>query len=668
LLSIKKQGGYTEDHWHRAMKEVVVPVTMTSLVNVSMFAVLNVSDIPAVYLTAQVASYCVIALFLSVMFCFPAWCYLDLKRQEAGRMDVLFCLKSSDTVQVEVQKEDFREIYLYDYFYKPIVFGKLRYVSHFIIVVASLALFVVGAWGVTEREVGLGLEDFFPDTNPAGRWATLRTEYLASWSVGINWGALDYTDPDTQMKMIKQFEGIVATPYIAEIDTKQLWMANFLIWTSRHCSENFDRQEFETLKCGRDQLFEEPDSYCAGSWASNEFDLREKFIANLTDNTCRPFEGGICRPGSQMHPLDLADIGLDEESAKGMSFCPVAKDWSDEKWQFCLRQWRIITGGSGRLILEKDSATNTSCSGVHNSDDKLQWPLPFSAGPTMFAFDLGSHQATLEMMEETSICDEDKELHCWMSGIPFDYWTQYEDIFKVLIELGGYATAAGAFISFIFLLGTFMHEGHHTMGDIVGGSIIGSLLIAMTMVLSLVTVVGLSILVDVNLTGFSTMSFVLSVGFAVEYSVHIVSRWMRADMSHSTSLDRVEYTMSFLMLPTFMSFVSSTIGVICLAFTEFEFNRVFFFKPLIIVMFVSYWYGCWFLPVLLSYLDFDMVKMGEPAPAEAEQQPKVLDDGDSGDSDQLAKDDGDSDGNGQVAKDDAQSNVSPTTHNALESS
>jgi predicted RND superfamily exporter protein len=224
LLSIKKAGGYTEEHWQNAMKEVVIPVTMTSLVNVSMFAVLNVSDIPAVYLTAQVACYCVIALFLSVMFCFPAYCYLDLKR---------FCLKSSDPVQV--QKEDFREIYLYDYFYKPIVFGKFRRFSHLIILMISLALVAVGSWGITEREVGLGLEDFFPDTNPAGRWATLRTEYLASWSVGVNWGALDYTDPNTQMKMIKQFEGIVATRNIAEIDTKQLWMANFLIWTSRHC-------------------------------------------------------------------------------------------------------------------------------------------------------------------------------------------------------------------------------------------------------------------------------------------------------------------------------------------------------------------------------------------------------------------------------------------------
>merc|ERR1712141_239354 len=105
------------------------------------------------------------------------------------------------------------------------------------------------------------------------------------------------------------------------------------------------------------------------------------------------------------------------------------------------------------------------------------------------------------------------------------------------------------------------------------------------------------------------MSYVLSVGFAVEYSVHIVSRWLFASPEYSTSLERVENAMEFLMLPTFMSFISSTIGVACLAFTEFEFNEIYFFRPLFIVMFVTYFYGCWWLPVFLTLIDFDFVKL-----------------------------------------------------------
>ena len=107
------------------------------------------------------------------------------------------------------------------------------------------------------------------------------------------------------------------------------------------------------------------------------------------------------------------------------------------------------------------------------------------------------------------------------------------------------------------------------------------------------------------------MSFVLSVGFAVEYSVHIVARFLKADSQLETGLDRVKYTMSFLMLPTFMSFGSSLIGVICLAFTQFEFSFTFFFKPLIILMFVTYFYGCWWLPAVLTLVNWDIVKFGK---------------------------------------------------------
>jgi hypothetical protein len=200
------------------------------------------------------------------------------------------------------------------------------------------------------------------------------------------------------------------------------------------------------------------------------------------------------------------------------------------------------------------------------------------------------------------------------SGIPFDYWTQYEDIFTVLVELSLAASAVGFGISWGFLFAKLSFEKRHAQRKIFWGSLIGALLITGTILTSLVTVIGLSVLADVSLTGFSNMSFVLSVGFAVEYSVHVVARWIRADNSMTTSLERVKHTMSFLMLPTFMSFVSSTIGVVCLAFTDFEFNQVFFFRPLLIVMMVTYFVGCYSLPVFLTYLDFEVCRLGKTVP------------------------------------------------------
>lgn len=186
-------------------------------------------------------------------------------------------------------------------------------------------------------------------------------------------------------------------------------------------------------------------------------------------------------------------------------------------------------------------------------------------------------------------------------GAPYDYWSQYIGIFETFVEIAGYAVAVGFVISFLFLVVTFSAEQHLSTGKTMVGAFVGSALITVTTIISLVSAAGLSVLAGVKLTGFSNMSIVLSVGFSVEYSVHVVARWLRAEPT-LLGLERVRHTMSFLFLPTFMSFLSSLIGVACLAFTEFEFNEIFFFRPLILVMVVTYFFGCWWLPVLVSVI------------------------------------------------------------------
>jgi len=609
LLSLREQQGYDKSSFLAAMKEVLVPVTMTSLVNAGMFATMNVNDIPAIYLTAQVALISVVFLYLTIILCFPAWCWIDMQRQKSGRHDILFFKKSTmESGEGEVRRNHWAD-FLFEKIYKPIILGpsKLRIVGHVVIWAVALALIAIGSFGLTERKVGLGLEDFIPEDNQANRWATVSSEELAAWPIQINWGPVDYAKPETQMRMLQQFEDVVATGHVAEIDTKMLWMANFLIWSSLHCTENFDREDLDVLECGHDQVFEDG-STCSGAWLANTYNLREKTFADDTSDVCSAFQGGICRPTSQMHTSDLAELGINANT--GGSWCPVIDNWSDEKLGFCLRQWRRFGGGGGGLVLLNETGTSAGCAGEFYSDEAVRVPIPISSSPTMYAYDLLTHERTLEMLEETrALCDDDEELHCFLSGTPYDYWSQYLGIFGTFVEIAGYAVAVGFIIAFLFLVVTFSGEQHLSTWQTMVGAFVGSSLISITTIISLVSVAGLSVLAGVKLTGFSNMSIVLSVGFSVEYSVHVVARWLRAEPG-LLGLERVQHTMSFLFLPTFMSFLSSLIGVACLAFTEFEFNEVFFFRPLILVMTVTYFFGCWWLPVLLCNIKGDAVKMG----------------------------------------------------------
>ena len=63
---------------------------MTSLVNASMFVVMNIIGIGDVFKTAQAALISNIFDTLQYYF-FPAYCYLDLKRKEKGGFVVLVC-------------------------------------------------------------------------------------------------------------------------------------------------------------------------------------------------------------------------------------------------------------------------------------------------------------------------------------------------------------------------------------------------------------------------------------------------------------------------------------------------------------------------------------------------------------------------------------------------
>jgi hypothetical protein len=117
-----------------------------------------------------------------------------------------------------------------------------------------------------------------------------------------------------------------------------------------------------------------------------------------------------------MFDADLQAAGYDPVLDNTTVWCPVM-DWGDDKFLFCMTQWRNITNFSGgRFVFESEEASPTECAGESYRDQQLQFPIPFSSGPTMFSFDLFSHELTLQMLGQTrDVCDRG-ELHCWMTG------------------------------------------------------------------------------------------------------------------------------------------------------------------------------------------------------------------------------------------------------------
>jgi hypothetical protein len=120
---------------------------------------------------------------------------------------------------------------------------------------------------------------------------------------------------------------------------------------------------------------------------------------------------------------------------------------------------------------------------------------------------------------------------------------QYLGIVDILVELAGYSTLVGVGISFLFLFVSFQHENHHPTFKIFIGSLMGAVLIAITIIALLVAVDGLGILAGFNLTGLLNMFLVWGLTWNIPFTL-----WS-TDNSGVGGVERVHFTMLFLMLP-----------------------------------------------------------------------------------------------------------------------
>jgi len=280
------------------------------------------------------------------------------------------------------------------------------------------------------------------------------------------------------------------------------------------------------------------------------------------------------------------------------SGCPVFENLHGTAYASCFKQWTVQSAGYG------------PAAGVNLDDDGgLVLPIKQSAangGGVMFGTGLVDTDAYVKLIKDArAIVDNHpactRPEDCLMAGTPFEYWEQYLDLINVMFLLGGVATALAFIISFAFLLLELTLSGRGTPMQRLVSSAVGALLISFWSVASMGTVVGFCGLADIQLSSFTAMSALISTGLAVEFSVHVVHRFIEAPPDKSGA-DRVDYAMEWLFKPTFLAFVTSAIGVGMMGLSEFEFVKMYFFGPLMIAVLATYFYGIFAMPALLCFL------------------------------------------------------------------
>eukprot|EP00051_Salpingoeca_urceolata_P002049 m.46499 g.46499 ORF g.46499 m.46499 type:complete len:867 (+) comp11864_c0_seq1:209-2809(+) len=95
--------------------------------------------------------------------------------------------------------------------------------------------------------------------------------------------------------------------------------------------------------------------------------------------------------------------------------------------------------------------------------------------------------------------------------------------------------------------------------------------------------------------------FIMSVGFSVDYSVHVGHAYM---VESGTAVQRAEKALYLMAKPVLLGGLSTVVGVVALVFTPAETYRVFFYTAVAVVI-LGLLHGLVLLPVVLSCLPLD---------------------------------------------------------------
>jgi len=393
--------------------------------------------------------------------------------------------------------------------------------------------------------VGLDLQDFFQDDAMNGKYSANKQEYFPVWPVTVNWGELDYTSPDVQLGMAKQWEDVLSCKYIAgaALRTTLVWTAALAQWGLSD----------KAIADG-----------CAAKFKENTFGLK----LTSANGICIPIPGDPSR-----------------------SQCPVFEGLTYPEFADCVKKWKE-SGTEYNVVAPRLEI---------ESDGKPRIPIRYStaAGSVLYAKELRTTDDYTSLIEETrKYTDDHASLHSWMSNTPFTYWEQYLTVNEFMYSTMAFSLAAGFVIAFVFLITELAVDGRGTCLARVCASFAASFVIVVASGISFLTVVGFCGLASVKLSGFTAMSCLMSTALAVEYSVHILHHFIAAPLG--SALQRVEHATKWLFSPSAMAFLTSAVSILMMAFSEFRFVRLYFFLPLAIAVLSSYFVGNFALPCFLA--------------------------------------------------------------------
>ncbi|CAN8217369.1 unnamed protein product [Coccothraustes coccothraustes] len=428
-----------------------------------------------------------------------------------------------------------------------------------VVVVLFLALLGLSLYGTTMVHDGLYLTDIVPRDTKAHAFISAQFKYFSFYNMFIvTKGGFHY--PGAQAALLSLHQAFSTVKYVVREgnrDLPKMWLHYFQDWL-RGLQATFDRD----WQAGRITH----DSYRNGS---EDGALAYKLLIQ-TGNKKEPFnfnqlttrrlvdENGIIPPDTFYICLTVwasnDPLGF---AASQANFYPPPPEWIHDKYD--------TTGENLRIPAAQ--------------------PLEFA----QFPFYLSGLRRTSDFVEAIesvrAICQEAAQRHgvlSYPSGYPFLFWEQYIGLRHWFL------LAISILLACTFLVCALLLLNPWTAGIIVS-------ILAMIAV----ELFGIMGLMGIKLSAIPVVILIASVGIGVEFTVHVALGFLTAAGSRNVrSAAALEHTFA----PVMDGAVSTLLGVLMLAGSEFDFIMRYFFAVLTILTLLGLLNGLVLLPVLLSVI------------------------------------------------------------------
>ncbi len=390
------------------------------------------------------------------------------------------------------------------------------------------------------------------------------------------------------------------------------------------------------VKLGLDQRVALPDDSYLIDYFNDMYNYLDTgppvyFVAKGLDVTQRTYQRDICSRFTTCEQLSLTNVLEQERKRPDVSYIasPTAS-WIDDFFLWLKPENDACCKENGKVCFgDRDPAWNVTLDGMPEGEEFVHYLQKFLSSPTNedcpLAGQASYSQAVVVDAENTNVPashfrtshkplrSQDDFINAYKSArriandvsaeigvevFPYSVFYVFFDQYADIVQLT--ATLLGSAVAIIFVVSTILL-----------GSILTALVVTLTVVMTVVDIIGAMAVFDVSLNAVSLVNLIICVGIAVEFCAHIARAFMFPSgsvMERARNRFRGRDARAWTALVNVGGSVFSGItvtkllGVCVLAFTRSKIFEIYYFRVWLALVVFAGTHALVLLPVLLSLL------------------------------------------------------------------